>query len=70
MDWKNIEENKKRGGDGKMIVFIALVIAGFISLAVNITAYHKRGGVSDYWSDLIERYEIAWPIVKFNGGVN
>lgn len=53
-----------------MIVFIALVIAGFISLAVNVVAYRKGGGVSDYWSDLIERHKTTWLTVKFNGGVD
>ena len=53
-----------------MIVFIALVIAGFISLAVNVVAYCKGGGVSDYWSDLIERHKTKWLTVKFNGGVD
>lgn len=63
-------EIKKEGGDRKMIVFIALVIAGVVSFAVKAAAYYKKGGVSDYWPDLIERYESAWPVVELNGGMN
>ena len=53
-----------------MIMFIALVIAGVVSFTINIITYCKRGGISSYWLDLIERYESACPIIKFNGGVD
>jgi hypothetical protein len=57
----------KKGGDRKMIVFTALVIAGVVSFIVKMAAYHTKGILPNYWLNLIEKYKPTWSIVEFNG---
>ena len=51
-----------------MIVLIVLMIVGISFLVARIIAYCWRGGLDDYWLDLIERFEQTQPRIESGDG--
>jgi hypothetical protein len=47
-----------------VIVLVVLMIVGISFLVARIIAYCWRGGLDDYWLDLIERFEQAQPKIE------
>jgi len=58
--------NKRR--EEEVIVLVVLIIVGISFSAAIIIAYRQRGGVNDYWLNLIEKCEQAWPRIKLGDG--
>ena len=52
----------------ELIVLIVLMIVGVSFLVAKIIAYCWRGGLSDYWLDLIERFEQTQPRIESGDG--
>jgi len=52
----------------EVILLIVLMIVGISFSVVRTITYHRRSGVCDYWLDLKERYEQAWPRIEFGDG--
>jgi hypothetical protein len=58
--------NKRR--EEEVIGLVVLMIVGIVFLAARIIACRRRGGVYDYWLNLIERCEQAWPGIELGDG--
>ncbi len=52
----------------EVIVLIVLMIVGISFLVARIIAYCWKGGLDDYWLDLIERFEQAQPKIESDDG--
>lgn len=52
----------------EVIVLIVLMIVGIACLVAKIIAYCWRGGLNDYWLDLIERFEQTQPRIESGDG--
>ncbi len=52
----------------ELIVLIVLMIVGVSFLVAKIIAYCWRGGLDDYWLDLIERFEQTQPRIESGDG--
>jgi len=52
----------------EVIVLIVLMIVGISFLVARIIAYCWKGGLDDYWLDLIERFKQAQPRIKLGDG--
>ncbi len=52
----------------EVIVLIVLMIVGISFLVARIIAYCWRGGLDDYWLDLIERFEQTQPKIESGEG--
>lgn len=51
-----------------MIVLMVMMIVGIAFLVARIIAYHWKGGLDDYWLDLIERFKQAQPRIELGDG--
>jgi hypothetical protein len=52
----------------EVIVLIVLMIVGISFLVARIIAYCWKGGLDDYWLDLIERFEQTQPKIESDDG--
>ena len=51
-----------------MIALVVLMIVGVSFLVARIIAFGWRGGLCDYWLDLIGRFEQAQPRIESSDG--
>ncbi len=56
-----------RSEEEVIVLIVVLMIVG-MSLAARIIAYCWRGGLDDYWLDLIERFEQTQPRIESGDG--